>query len=279
MNVKTILVTGATDGIGFETARVLAVLGHRVLMHGRSEQKGAAAVAAIRKESPSSDVHFYQADFASLAQVRNLAQQINAEIPRLDVLINNAGCSFFTRCETAEGYEATFAVNHLAPFLLTNLLLDKVRASAPARIVNVASAAHRNAHLDFEDLMSNRRYRVMQVYGRSKLANLLFTRELAKRLTGTGVTVNALHPGVVRTHIGQNNGFARVIGYLIMRAIAIPAAEGAKTSIYLATAPEVEGQSAGYYKECQLTSPKPQALDDAHATRLWELSARLVGLA
>ena len=258
---------------------MLAVLGHRVLLHGRSEQKGTAALDAIRKQSPGSDVRFFKADFASLGQVRTLAQQINAEIPRLDVLINNAGCSFFTRCETVDGNEATFAVNHLAPFLLTNLLLDKLRASAPARIVNVASAAHRHAHLDFDDLMSTRRYRVMQVYARSKLANILFTRELAKRLSGTGVTANALHPGVVRTHIAQNNAFARIIGYLIMRAIAIPAAEGAKTSIYLATAPEVAGQAGGYYKECQLTSPKPQALDDAHAKRLWEVSAKLVGLA
>jgi retinol dehydrogenase 12 len=277
--VKTILVTGATDGIGLETARVLAVLGHRVLLHGRNAHKGAAALAAIRQESPGTDVRFYQADFASLAQVRTLAQQIDADIPRLDVLINNAGCSFFTRCETADGYEATFGINHLAPFLLTNLLLDKLRASAPARIVTVASAAHRYAHLDFEDLMSMRRYRTMQVYGRSKLANLLFTRELARRSSGTDVTANALHPGVVRTHIGQNNAFARIIGAVLMRAIAIPAAEGAKTSIYLATAPQVAGQSGGYYDKCRLISPQPQALNDAHAVRLWELSERLVGLA
>ncbi len=279
MNVKTILVTGATDGIGLETARVLAALGHRVLLHGRNERKGAAALDAIRKQSPDSDVCFFKADFASLAQVRNLAQRINAEVPRLDVLINNAGCSFFTRSETAEGYEATFAVNHLAPFLLTSLFLDKLRAAAPARIVNVASAAHRYAHLDFDDLMSVRRYRVAQAYGCSKLANILFTRELARRLSGTGVTVNALHPGVVRTHIGQNNGFARIIGYLIMRAIAVPVAEGAKTSIYLATSPEVEGQSGGYYKQCAPTLPKPQALNDVHALRLWQASEQLVGLA
>jgi NAD(P)-dependent dehydrogenase (short-subunit alcohol dehydrogenase family) len=276
--MKTILVTGATDGIGLETATVLAVLGHRVLLHGRSEAKGRAALAAIRKLSPQAAVQFLKADFASLTEVRALAEQVRAEAPRLDVLINNAGCSFFTRSVSVDGHEATFAVNHLAPFLLTHLLLDRLAASAPARIVNVASAAHRYAHLDFDDLMSERRYRVMQVYGRSKLANILFTRELARRLQGSGVTVNALHPGVVRTHIGQYNWFARLIGQLIMRAIAVPAAEGAKTSVYLAISPEVEGRSGGYYKECALTTPRPQALDGAAAQRLWELSERLVGL-
>jgi NAD(P)-dependent dehydrogenase (short-subunit alcohol dehydrogenase family) len=257
---------------------VLASLGHRVLLHGRNDQKARTALELIRKESPASELRFFKADFSNLDQVRRLAQQIDAEIPRLDVLINNAGCSFFRRTATADGHEATFAVNHLAPFLLTNLLLDKLKASAPARIVTVASAAHRYAHLDFDDLMSQRRYRVMQVYGCSKLANILFTRELAKRLAGTNVTANALHPGVVRTHIGQSNAFARAVGQLIMLAIAIPATEGAKTSIYLATAPEVEGQSGGYYKECHLAAPKPQALDDASAARLWEVSEQLVGL-
>lgn len=276
--MKTILITGATDGIGLETAKVLAILGHRVLLHGRSEVKGQAALDAIQKQTPQAAVRFLKADFASLAQVRGLAEQVLAEAPRLDVLINNAGCSFFTRTISADGYEATFAVNHLAPFLLTQLLLERLKASAPARIVNVASAAHRYAQLDFDDLMSRGRYRVMQVYGRSKLANILFTRELARRLNGTGVTVNALHPGVVRTHIGQYNGFARFIGQIILRAIAIPAAEGAKTSLYLATSPEVEGQSGGYYDQCAPTTPKPQALDAASATRLWEASEQLVGV-
>ena len=278
MNAKTFLITGATDGIGLQTAKVLAALGHRVVLHGRSEAKGKAALAAIRKESPGSDLRFFKADFFSLQQVRALAAQVRAEVPHLDVLINNAGCSFLTRRETTDGFEATFAVNHLAPFLLTNLLLDKLRASAPARIVNVASAAHRYGVLDFDDLMSRRRYRPAQVYGCSKLANILFTRELAQRLQGSGVTVNALHPGVVRTHIGQYNWFARLIGQVIMSLVAVPVAEGAKTSLFLATAPEVEGLSGGYYKECTLTDPKPHALDAASASRLWEVSARMVGL-
>jgi NAD(P)-dependent dehydrogenase (short-subunit alcohol dehydrogenase family) len=248
------------------------------MLHGRSEAKGRAALEAIHKESPNSEPRFFKADFFSLQQVRALAAQVQAEVPRLDVLINNAGCSFLTRRETTDGFEATFAVNHLAPFLLTNLLLDKLRGSAPARIVNVASAAHRYGFLDFDDLMSRRRYRVTQVYGCSKLANILFTRELAQRLQGSGVTVNALHPGVVRTHIGQYNWFARLIGQLVMSMIAIPVAEGAKTSLYLATAAEVEGQSGGYYKECTRTEPKPHALDTASAARLWEVSERMVGL-
>jgi NAD(P)-dependent dehydrogenase (short-subunit alcohol dehydrogenase family) len=275
---KTILVTGATSGIGFEAAKVMAGMGHRVLLHARTEAKGRASIEALRREAPSADVAFVCADFSSLADVRRLAEEVASEHTRLDVLLNNAGGAWFTRTLTRDGYESTFAVNHLAPFLLTRLLLERLKASAPARIVTVASAAHRRAQLDFDDLMNTKGYKVMEAYGRSKLANILFTRALARRLAGTGVTANALHPGVVRTHIGQRNFFARIIGQVVMLAIAVPAAQGAQTSIYLATSPEVEGQSGGYYSDRRLTTPTPAAQDDTAAERLWEMSERLTGL-
>jgi retinol dehydrogenase 12 len=278
--VLTILVTGATDGIGLATARALALQGHRVLMHGRNPTKGQAAADAVRAAaSGDSEVRFLQADFASLVQVRSLAAGLDS-LPRLDVLINNAGCVNLSRRMTADGFEATFAINHLAPFLLTNLLLSKIRASAPARIVTVASAAHRGQSIDFDDLMSTRDYRMMRTYGRSKLANILFTRALAKRLAGTGVTANALHPGMVATHLGQDNWLGRVIGRAFLAVAGVPATEGAKTSVYLATATEVEGASDGYYANCRPgpLAAAPGALDDAVAERLWAVSEELVGL-
>src|SRR5262245_43621140 len=237
--MKTILVTGATSGLGLETARRLAAMGHRVLIHARTAAKGRAAIAAIG----AAELTVVTADLRSLEEIRGLAAQVSAATDRLDVLVNNAGGAFLNRDVTRDGYEMTFGVNHLAPFLLTNLLLPKLIASAPARIVTVASRAHRRSTLDFDDLMTERDYKPMKAYARSKLANILFTRELARRLAGTGVTANALHPGVVRTEIGQNNVFMRLVGWIVMRVVAIPVTEGAKTSLYLATSPDVEGKS------------------------------------
>jgi retinol dehydrogenase 12 len=278
----TVLVTGATNGIGLQTAKVLAQLGHSVLIHGRSQAKGDAAVAAIRAAAPASpDVRFLRADFSSLQQVRELAAEVNSSVPRLHVLINNAGCGNLSRTVTQDGYETTFAVNHLAPFLLTNLLLDRIRSSAPARIVNVASRAHRNQQIDFSDLMSVRGYRVMRTYGRSKLANILFTRELANRLAGSQVTANALHPGLIATGIGQTNLIGRLIWKLIVLVRGgISVEDGAKTSVYLATSPEVEGLSGGYYVKCRPAPLQtfPQAVSDEVAERLWKMSEELVGL-
>jgi retinol dehydrogenase 12 len=275
----TILVTGATDGIGLATAEALAVQGHRVLMHGRNATKGQAAVEAVRAAAGNGEVRFLHADFASLAQIRNLAEELRA-LPRLDVLVNNAGCINFSRSVTADGFETTFAVNHLAPFLLTWLLLSKIRDSAPARIVTVASAAHRGQQIDFDDLMSTRDYRMLRTYGRSKLANILFTRTLAKRLAGSGVTANALHPGMVATHLGQDNWLARTVGRAFMAVAGVSATQGAKTSVYLATSAEVESLSGGYYAKCRpaLLTAAPDALDDATAEHLWSVSEELVGL-
>lgn len=277
-----VLVTGATGGIGLQTAKVLAGMGHSVLIHGRNSRKGDAAIREVRAAAAANvDVRFLRADFGSLAQVRVLAAQVAASVPRLDVLVNNAGCGNFSRTLTSDGYETTFAVNHLAPFLLTNLLLDKLEASGPARIVNVASRAHRGQEIDFDDLMSVRNYRVMRTYGRSKLANILFTRTLAKRLAGSNVTANCLHPGLIATGIGQTHALARLVWKLVVKVRGgISVEEGARTSVYLASSPEVEGLSGGYYVKCRSAElqTRAEAVTDAVGERLWRVSEELVGL-
>jgi NAD(P)-dependent dehydrogenase (short-subunit alcohol dehydrogenase family) len=222
-------------------------------------------------------------DLADLKSVRRGAEEILEQAPRLDVVVNNAGLVLSERTETVDGLEATFATNHLGPFLLTNLLLDRVTASAPARIVNVSSTAHGAARkgIPFDDLQSRRRYRTMRVYGQSKLANILFTQELARRLEGTGVTANSLHPGTVRTGYGADGdakGFL-AFGIKISAPFFLSPAQGARTSIYLASSPEVDGVSGKYFVKCKEKEPKRQARDPEAAQRLWQVSEELVGLA
>jgi retinol dehydrogenase-12 len=279
MSGQTAIVTGANTGIGFETAAELASLGACTILTSRNTAKGDAAVEAIKERHPWGDVTAMHLDLASLQNVRNFAKGFRDRYDRLDVLVNNAGLMQDKRSVTEDGYETVFQVNHLGPFLLTNLLLDRIKASAPARIVNVASSSHRGADLDFDDLQSERSFN-MSVYGRTKLANVLFTRELARRLAGTGVTANALHPGVVRTGFGRDGDshgwFA--IGIKIGGVFFLSPKKGARTSVYLASSPEVEGRTGEYWVRCRSVKPSKAAQDEEAARRLWDVSAQLVGL-
>jgi NAD(P)-dependent dehydrogenase (short-subunit alcohol dehydrogenase family) len=283
MQGKTVVVTGGNSGIGFATAEALAQMGARVIVTARNADKGRAAVAGIvQRTGGDAQVQLVVFDLADLSSVRRGAEEILGQAPRLDVLVNNAGVVLTERHETVDGFEATFATNHLGPFLLTNLLLDRLRASAPARIVNVASTAHNTARkgIPFADLQSTKRYRGMRVYGESKLANILFTLELARRLAGSGVTANSLHPGTVRTGYGAD-GDARgflAFGLLISRPFFLSPVKGARTSIYLASSPAVEGVTGEYFDKGKPAKSRRWAQDAEAAQRLWRVSEELVGL-
>jgi NAD(P)-dependent dehydrogenase (short-subunit alcohol dehydrogenase family) len=282
MKGKTVVVTGANSGIGLETAAALAAMGARVLVTARNADRGRTAVAQIAERTEGAEVQLVVFDLADLSSVRRGAAEILEQAPRLDVLVNNAGLVLTERQVTVDGFEATFATNHLGPFLLTNLLLERVRSSAPARIVNVASTAHNSARkgIPFDDLQSESRYRGMRVYGQSKLANILFTLELARRLEGTGVTANSLHPGTVRTGYGADGdarGFLS-FGIKIAGPFFLSPAKGARTSVYLASSPEVEGVSGQYFVKCKPRTPRKWARDPEAARRLWQVSEELVGL-
>ncbi len=280
MNGKTVVVTGANTGIGLETAAGLAEMGARTILTSRDPAKGKAAVAAIKARHPTADITDMQLDLASLQNVRDFAKRVADNCDRLDVLVNNAGLMQDKRSETEDGFETTLQVNHLGPFLLTNLLLDQIKASAPARIVNVASSSHRGAKIAFDDLNSEESFSVMRVYGMTKLANVLFNRELARRLTGTGVTANALHPGTVRTGWGRDgdaHGWL-ALGVRIGGIFFLSPQKGARTSIYLASSPEVEERNGEYWVRCHSVKPSKAGSDDEAARRLWDVSAEMVGL-
>jgi len=274
------MVTGATSGIGKETARELARLGATVVVAGRSRERATATVEEIRRETGNESVEFMLADLSSQAEVRRLAEEFKERHQRLDVLVNNAGGIFVSRRASTDGIEMTFALNHLSYFLLTSLLLDRLRSSAPTRIVNVSSKAHENTAMDFGDLECRKRYRFgSRAYRLSKLGNVLFTYELARRLEGTGVTVNALHPGLVSTNLFSNNGvLGRAVTFLVRwRGMSPP--EGARTCVYLAASPEVEGKTGDYYDDCKAVASSAASRDGMAATRLWEVSAEMTGLA
>lgn len=278
MQGKICLVTGGTAGIGFVTARKLAERGAEITIVGRDDRRGHDAAAAIRTAARNDRVQFLKADLSDQVSIRALATAFADRHERLDVLINNAGAMFGKRLESAQGYEMTFALNHLGYFLLTLLLLPVLHAAAPARIVIVASEAHRGVTLDFEDLQAHHRYSPWRAYQRSKLANILFTHELARRLDWQDVTVNALHPGFVATDIGIRQGFLPGFVWWLAKRTAIDVEEGALTPVYLAASPEAHGIHGRYLSKCRPANASTAAQDRATAARLWEESVRMTGL-
>jgi NAD(P)-dependent dehydrogenase (short-subunit alcohol dehydrogenase family) len=271
------VVTGASSGIGLHTAIGLARTGMRVVMAGRDRERTEAARRLVTQRSGSNHVEAVLADFSRLGEVRRLADEVLAGHDRLDVLVNNAGLFSPHYRLSADGFELTFAVNHLAPFLLTNLLLNRLKASAPARIVTVASEAHRRNRIDIGDLTRPRDWTMMRAYGRSKLCNILFTRELASRLDPSEVVATCLHPGVVATGIGQRGGLIE-LGWRVLKPFMISPEKGAETPVFLATMPDPKFFHGGYVIRKVLTQPDPAALDSGLARRLWDESARLAGL-
>lgn len=276
---KTIVITGGNSGIGLETARVMAAQGWRVVITGRDAEKLRAAAAEISKNGARAEWRL--GDYASLDSVRALAADLAAG-PRIDVLLNNIGIALTARQVSRDGNEMMLQVNHLAPFLLTNLLLDKLKQSTPARIVTVASRIHRAARTTgFEDFQFDRSYSVNQAYARTKLYNILMTRELARRLEGTGVTANAIHPGAIRTNIGRDGdfeGFTGAIWPFVTGLLFSPPEAGSKVTVYTATSAELEGVSGRYIDQTlKPIDPSPMAQSDAAARQLWRISRDLVG--
>jgi NAD(P)-dependent dehydrogenase (short-subunit alcohol dehydrogenase family) len=278
MSGRTCMISGASSGIGRATALALARMDADLVLVCRDRGRGEETAKAIRSHTGNDHVEVMLADLASQQAIRQLARDYLATDRPLHVLVNNAGVVNLRRTQTVDGIETVFAVNHLAYFLLTNLLLDRLKASAPARIVNVASDAHRFGTLNFDDLGGERSYRTMRIYGQSKLANILFTYALARRLEGSGVSANCLHPGAVATGLGKNNGgWAKAVIGLLRPFFRTPES-GAATSIYLASAPQLEGVSGKYFSNCKETRSSRASYDEAAARRLWEISAQMSSL-
>jgi NAD(P)-dependent dehydrogenase (short-subunit alcohol dehydrogenase family) len=275
---KTCIITGATAGIGLQTATRLGFLGARLLLVGRNRRKGEAALAQLRAKVPGLAVKMYYADLSQADDILRLAAALLNDAGRIDVLVNNAGAIFARREAMPDGLEHTFALNHMGYFRLTALLRPRLIASAPARIVNVASEAHRDAQLDFNDLQLSTRYSGWTAYRRSKLANILFTRELARQLWNTAVTVNCLHPGFVASDFGENNrGIWRLGIKVAKRFGGISVERGAETPVYLSSSSSVDEVNGKYFEDCRQRAPSEAAQDDAAAARLWEKSEKLAG--
>ena len=279
MNDKICVVTGATSGVGLAAAMLLAAKGAQLVLIGRDEARGQAAVANVNSCAKNTTARFFRADLSRLAEVKRVAAELRTSLPKIDVLINNAGAIYSRRDVTADGLERTFALNHLAYFSLTLLLHDLLTASAQARVINVASEAHRRAELDFEDLQSSFSYSALKAYGRSKLCNILYTRELARRLDGSSITANCLHPGFVASRFGDDNN--NLFGYALSVAkhlVGVPPKQGAATIVYLASSPDVRDQSGLYFINCSPRNPSQRAQDQSTARRLWDESCRLIGI-
>ncbi len=273
MKDKVCIVTGANSGIGKVTALGLAKMNATVVMLCRNKETGEIAQEEIINESGNKNIDLLLCDLSSQDQIRKFVSEFNQKYQNLHVLINNAGVMAAKRNICVDGFEMNFAVNHLGPFLLTNLLLDVLKKSAPSRIVNVSSAAHRMAKIDFDDLQcENKKHRLFRVYGNSKLAFMLFTYELSRKLEGTGVTVNAVHPGMINTNLGREmSKFSQWFGKLIFKSPE----KGAETSIYLASSPEVEGITGKYYIKKQQQQSSEESYNQEDAKKLWEISAKL----
>jgi len=275
VTARTVVITGATSGIGEVAADRLAGEGERIVFIARDRARAEETLKHLRATSGGNHAVHY-ADLSRVSEMKRVAGEIAAAEPRIDVLVNNAGAMFGTRKVTEDGLETTFALNHMAYFVLTNLLLPKMGPGA--RVVSTASDAHKGANLDFSDLQSARHYSGFGVYGRSKLCNILFTRELARRLQGTGITANCFHPGFVATRFGDHSGGALSFGIRAAKTFALTPEQGAQTMVYLARSPDVASVSGGYFVKCRPATPTREAQNDADARRLWAVSAELSGV-
>ena len=278
MRGKIVVITGASSGIGQVAAEKLAGMGARLVLVARDKARGEAALARLREIAPAASHTIHYGDLSRLAEMKRVASEIAAAEPCIDVLINNAGALFGFRQVTEDGLELTFATNHISYFVLTQGLLKSLQAAAPSRVISTSSDAHKGLKLDFNDLQSANKYRGFPVYGRSKLANILFTSELARRLAGSGVTANCLHPGFVATRFGdQSGGF---FSYVVRAAkvFAISPEKGAETIVYLASSDEVANVSGKYFYKCRQATPTRQAQDDEAAKRLWSETAKLAAV-
>jgi NAD(P)-dependent dehydrogenase (short-subunit alcohol dehydrogenase family) len=278
MKDKVVVITGATSGIGEVAADRLAQKGARIVFVARDQHKGEEMRKHLRAVAGHTDHTVHYADLSKLGDQKRVAKEIADSEPQIDVLINNAGALFGSRQVTEDGLEKTFALNHMSYFTVTNILLDRLKATPGARIVSTASEAHRGNKLNFDDLQSAKSYSSFAVYGRSKLMNILFTRELAKRLAGTGITANCLHPGIVGSNFGHESGGLISFAVKIAKNFMITPEQGAQTIIYLASSPDVEGKTGFYWDKCKISTPTKAAQNDADAKRLWDISAKISGV-